>query len=387
MPAHKNQHFVPRCHLKPFSLDGEGTAINIYNRTQDRGIRNAPVKGQCSKDYFYGKDLKLEKLLQEIEGNYAATLAKIASGQSVEASHLSGLRTFAYLQMSRTEGTVKRRRDALEAMDEVTYRGKEQYRKTTPDIEHETLVKSSLALFTESIRHLSDLDVVILNNKTGRDFVTSDDPAVLTNRLHMQRRGGEPFGLISVGTQLSMPLTPRLALVCYDSTAYAAVGRNGPWINLTRVQDVLAFNELQHISCTSNVFFGNWDEFGAIRQDHLRASPHRPSQWTRLWVLALEWEDENGEFYHRATEEEIKDTTPKIIQNSPVYPHPSRWLSVLPMRQRTFGFTNGSAAGFVRPEQAKVMMARARGLVHQEIVYKPYDPAGPKTGYVAKSPR
>ena len=31
MPSNKNQHFVLRCHLKPFTLNGEGVAINIFN--------------------------------------------------------------------------------------------------------------------------------------------------------------------------------------------------------------------------------------------------------------------------------------------------------------------------------------------------------------------
>ena len=44
MPAHKNQHFVPRCALKPFSLDGNGKAINLFNIKSKLAIENAPVK-------------------------------------------------------------------------------------------------------------------------------------------------------------------------------------------------------------------------------------------------------------------------------------------------------------------------------------------------------
>ena len=71
MPAHKNQHFVPRCALKPFSLGGTGDAINVFNIASKRAIRNAPVKGQCARAYLYGKDLKAEQLLMTLEGNYA----------------------------------------------------------------------------------------------------------------------------------------------------------------------------------------------------------------------------------------------------------------------------------------------------------------------------
>lgn len=64
MASNKNQHFVPRCYLRPFTLDGNGLSINIFNIDRSRAIKNAPVKNQCSGDYFYGKDQKLERALQ-----------------------------------------------------------------------------------------------------------------------------------------------------------------------------------------------------------------------------------------------------------------------------------------------------------------------------------
>ena len=52
MADNKNQHYVPRVHLKPFTLDGEGLAINLLNIDRMKPISNAPVKNQCSGDYF-----------------------------------------------------------------------------------------------------------------------------------------------------------------------------------------------------------------------------------------------------------------------------------------------------------------------------------------------
>src|SRR5262252_1223419 len=103
MPSHKNQHFVPRCHLAPFADGYGGAAINIFNVRLQKGIRNAPVKRQCSKSYFYGKDLSIEKILQGGEGLYGRLLRDIMSpNYSLTASDSLLIKRFICLQNSRT---------------------------------------------------------------------------------------------------------------------------------------------------------------------------------------------------------------------------------------------------------------------------------------------
>ncbi len=53
MPDNKNQ----RCHFKPFTLNEEGKAINLYTSVKQRLIPKVPVKSQCARDYFNGVDL------------------------------------------------------------------------------------------------------------------------------------------------------------------------------------------------------------------------------------------------------------------------------------------------------------------------------------------
>ena len=53
MADNKNQHFVPKAHLKPFSVDGEGKAIHLFNLDAGRAIPNAAVRKQCSHDYLW----------------------------------------------------------------------------------------------------------------------------------------------------------------------------------------------------------------------------------------------------------------------------------------------------------------------------------------------
>jgi hypothetical protein len=79
MASNKNQHFVPRCYLRPFTIDGANRAINLYNIDRRKFIERAPVKHQCSGDYFYGKDQLLDKAIQAMEGAYGTALRIITS--------------------------------------------------------------------------------------------------------------------------------------------------------------------------------------------------------------------------------------------------------------------------------------------------------------------
>jgi hypothetical protein len=101
MPNLKNQHFVPRCLLKPFSHMGEGRSINLYNIRQDRLIPRAPMKGQCARHYLYGKDGRMEQSLSKIEGSFSRTRERIMEGSNAEQDKRD-LNFFTYLQFRRT---------------------------------------------------------------------------------------------------------------------------------------------------------------------------------------------------------------------------------------------------------------------------------------------
>lgn len=62
MPSKKNQHFVPRFYLKNFSNDKKKNFIGLFNIDSEVHIENAKLKTQASRDYFYGKDGKVEDL-------------------------------------------------------------------------------------------------------------------------------------------------------------------------------------------------------------------------------------------------------------------------------------------------------------------------------------
>lgn len=122
MPAHKNQHFVPRCALKPFTFNGKGKGINVFNISSKRAIQNAPVKGQCARDYLYAKeDLTIEKGLITLEGHYARIVVILSAGGVLGHEDIDLLKTLMLIQMRRTELAVERIRGFTKGMGDTAY--------------------------------------------------------------------------------------------------------------------------------------------------------------------------------------------------------------------------------------------------------------------------
>lgn len=377
MPEHKNQHFVPRCHLKPFSLDGRGLAINAFHLKSRRGIKSAAVKGQCSRSYFYGEDLKLEKILQKIEGRYADVIARLqANALSLSDSDLRTLRDFCVFQMARTEGTVDRASKLRAGLDELIHRGFEEHRHDYMDHGHHASMMTAMGAYLKSMPCVEDLELCILENRTKKDFITSDDPAVLTNRLHIQRLGGRPAGLIASGAQLFLPLTPKYCLVCYDKASYAAEDRRAYLIPLKTESDVRAVNQLQYIHSRDCIYFSNPNDLGRVEEEFRLTEPNRPASWVEFWV-GLPTEEKN--VFRRAEEHEIASARQRLVMHQHVNVTPSSWIKVLSYRNKVYGLTNGSGVGYIRLGQ----MARFNGKRHwkEEIRFQP-KASLPKSVYV-----
>jgi Protein of unknown function (DUF4238) len=82
------------------------------------------------------------------------------------------------------------------------------------------IMSTSMKACAEAQPLLTDLRVRIVENRTDIDFVTSDDPAIATNKWMSQKMNAEGFGVMSSGYILIMPLTPRLAVLSYDNRVY-----------------------------------------------------------------------------------------------------------------------------------------------------------------------
>jgi hypothetical protein len=350
MADRKNQHFVPKAVLKPWTLDSAGKAINLYNLRSRRGVQNAPVKNQCSKDYFYGADLKLETWLGKGEGIYAKSVSILPTADPSEsAASLEIIRDFSYLQVIRTEKSLQEDARLLREMyDQVFY---DMIPEPEPMPAHDELVRDAVERWKETNLILRDLKGVLVINDSKVPFVTSDDPAVHTNKLHIHRMNSANFGIQQSGMILTMPLSPRLAVLYYDGDVYTIPSKVGLNLTLKSDSDAQAFNELQYIKANENVYFSDWNQLDSIDKACQSISSLRMAVSHKLNLL-IPVEGKEG-VYRPAKPSEVRPVGNSLIHLESISFRPRNWPSQLKYRHDASGFSDGSAEGYVRATYAR----------------------------------
>ncbi|UCI05143.1 DUF4238 domain-containing protein [Mesorhizobium sp. B1-1-8] len=345
MAENKNQHFVPRVHLAPFSVCAEGKAIHLLNLDRKKVIFDAPVKNQCSRDYFYGQDWKLEEAIQAVEGHYGQCVASLHKpGAVIDASRATVLRRFAYLQHVRTEAAAHR---SAEFVFAATNFSGVSFEQPTFKEAVNTAVIAAMRHYAHTMTVVDDLKVRVVRNLTSVPFLTSDDPAVLANRWHQQRVQDRSFGVSSAGALLFLPLTPTLLAVFLDGDVYQAEHVGG-WISVSNPADILACNHQQILNCAANLYFG--DRSSGIDVQTMAASVAQlrlPSRFDVVVAVA----DGGTATHSRYAVVEPKNVVEHddvLVHVKAVRPIPPRWPSFVKFRNKPFVFTNDTGAGFRR---------------------------------------
>ncbi|MDB5770097.1 MAG: hypothetical protein JWM42_471 [Burkholderia sp.] len=107
-------------------------------------------------------------------------------------------------------------------------------------------VQIAMRAFASSMHVIDDLKLCLLKNKIDLPFITSDNPAVLTNKWQLKnsRTLGLSFGLGSAGVLALLPLTPHLLFLGYDGDVYS-VPHEGGIVQVKSERDVMALNQHQ----------------------------------------------------------------------------------------------------------------------------------------------
>lgn len=346
MADNKNQHYVPRVHFRPFTLNGEDRAINLFNLDRMRTIQNTPVKNQCSGDYFYGADKKLEAAIRSVEDPYGPIVKHLIAGGSIDASVEVVLKRFILLQHFRTDAASRKTTEMLFAMRNAP--GSDLPMPPFREAVKEA-VQAAMRIYAKTMRIVDDLKLVIVRNRSGIDFITSDDPAVVTNRLFLQRipNAVYSFGAKTAGALLFLPLTPSMLAILYDCDVYS-ISHSQRWVTIDRAEDAAALNAHQHLHCAANIYFRMWEDSDRILTEARAINYRRPEHRHTIVHAVLDQETHWGKRYVARTITDIRDHDEVLVHVSANHPAPGAWPRFLRFRPDARAWSNNTGAGLTR---------------------------------------
>lgn len=258
MPDNKSHHYVPRFYLRNFSRSGK--SIDLFNIDSQRQIKNAPIKGQCCRDYFYGKSPENEKSLSAAEGEIAQ-LFRFINEQVRLPHYFTAGHLLLCFHIATQAGRTQYAADAVNAFTDGMMR---EVLKHDPSVTQDMLAQvrfgyddPALISIGQGALHfplLMDLECRVLLAPQGTEFITSDNPVVKYNQFMMWRTDGSNTGIASKGLQIFFPIWPFLTLVMYDRDVYHFGSAKSAPVHMASAMDVHELNMLQIASASKNVY-------------------------------------------------------------------------------------------------------------------------------------
>lgn len=277
MAKNKRQHYVPQHYLKEFSQDEE--SLYRYNlKTKESSQKS--IKKSCQSSYFYGEEL--EKGLHKIENEQAPMLRKLIETQNLEiltTNDFYYLRLFLLLQYTRTKDSkmlsnkmfeniaVKFLKPMLKSDEELKRKGYTKEYIDSCKIQCPEVYKMGMKAAIDGVGTISDLESILIINKTDKNFICSDAPVVLYNYKKMKNKS--TTGFLSKGLQIFCPLTKNILILLIDNDLYDFKKDNSSRIFINNDSDVDSINKLQFFNCLDNVFFSRIEDTDYVKNLHL----------------------------------------------------------------------------------------------------------------------
>lgn len=326
-------------------MPGSEAAISLYNLDRKRSICDAPLKSQCSGNYFYGQNDTLENAIQLVESGYASMLSRLlANNKVLKNAEQTLLHTFWLFQHLRTEAAAKRAVQMSEETREIVGTEEVNFRLGIKDA-----VLMAVRAFAENMSIVEDLKFCLIRNKSKYPFITSDNPAILTNRWHLQdkRTVGHSFGFNSSGALVMLPLSPKLLFLGYDGDVYNVAHENHV-VDVKSARDIIAFNQHQFLQCNANVYFQRAENSEIIHQAYLDIESKRPDSRYKMTYAELHGIENGVERYVSTNPKSRNKYKTAIVQAQTVHPQPKIWPSQIKIRPKGYVYCNGTAVGYVR---------------------------------------
>ena len=287
------QHFIPRCYLKRFSDNKR--SIHTYDKIHCKKY-NASLMSVCCEDDLYTVSKEYVKESNErgdgvinrftietdhfahgVEPLYARFLAQVdgikedwVTGKDHYRLQFLEKREFAlhiltqYFRMPQigdvmVDDYIRMERAGIDMIKEImaVQTGNEEFRKLEVDVKCEKpalhanlsyLDNETLMTFANAIAN----NIFVFRISKENDFYTSDFPIVVSP--HVKNVSPMYMGLAQYGGELTIPLSPSLALSIYDRAYFKdKVELDGAFVEASN-KEVRRQNFLRYMYATQHVF-------------------------------------------------------------------------------------------------------------------------------------
>lgn len=261
MTEKKNQHYIPKFYLRNFSYLNNEKQIGLYNIFNSFFFKQAKLKTQGSKNFYYGKDGIVEDFLSEHEGRFAKivkdiiTYEKLPKKLSNEHFELLSFIVFTDLRnpvrIESMKGMFTEMENRLLELDKNV-----KVEELVPKLSHEETIELSFSMIPEIILNVADLEYKLIINETKTPFISSDFPVVKYNQfLEIKKWNQSKTGYSAIGLQIFIPLNHRLSLIFFDSSIYKVGNKKQTCVQITDTQSIDQINKLQFINCFETIYF------------------------------------------------------------------------------------------------------------------------------------
>jgi len=222
----KIQHYVPQFYLRNFAdKRKKGHFVYCYEKSSKK-IFNPNVKNVASESGFYdfyssdGQKYSIEELISGLEAKSHVALENLSKDPTHEAlvENKEILSYFFAFQESRTAVFRAEYSNMIQVANNKL-KGDGVFFQTPSENESKEFqakfLLDSTPLFAKT---MFDMKWILILNKTGIPFWTSDNPIIRYNPHKSDLIGN--LGLQSQGIQLHIPLNPDLALIICDPFGY-----------------------------------------------------------------------------------------------------------------------------------------------------------------------
>jgi hypothetical protein len=138
--------------------------------------------------------------------------------------------------------------------------------------------------------------------------------------------------------------------MAYDQNVYTMPNATGrARVDLTRIDDVYAMNQIQYLSADKNIYFRSWNDAERISSEVSELAKIRAQLGAVSQMLVRDYNHHgHSEVYRRGSADEEANAIETIVMTSFRQPEPTKWPSLLKFRSKPKTFFNGSAVGHVR---------------------------------------